>query len=53
MQTGKHEIEILEKFSHPNILSIVDHAIVDSKTVVGAKEVLMLLPYHKVIPRPH
>jgi len=47
LETGKREIQILEKFSHANILHIVDHAIVQSRTVVGAKEVLMLLPFHK------
>lgn len=39
---------MLAKFTHPNILGIVDHSIVQSRTVVGAKEVLMLLPFHKV-----
>jgi serine/threonine kinase 16 len=47
LSTGKKEIEILSKFTHPNILRIVDHDIVVSSTVPGAQEVLMLLPFHK------
>lgn len=47
LETGKREVEILSKFNSPNILRLIDHAIVPSKQVPGAQEVLMLLPYHK------
>jgi len=47
LETGRQEVQMLQKFSHPNILSIVDHAVVQSRTVIGAKEVLMLLPFYK------
>eukprot|EP00026_Physarum_polycephalum_P014019 Phypoly_transcript_14485.p1 GENE.Phypoly_transcript_14485~~Phypoly_transcript_14485.p1 ORF type:complete len:317 (+),score=13.26 Phypoly_transcript_14485:46-951(+) len=47
LETGKKEVSILSKFTHPNILHIIDHELVPSHTVHGAKEFLMLLPYHK------
>jgi len=47
LETGKREIQILERYKHANILGIVDHAIVPSRTIQGAQEVLMLLPFYK------
>lgn len=47
LETGRQEVLMLSRFTHPNILRVLDHALVPSKTVPGAQEYLMLLPYHK------
>ncbi|EFA83040.1 putative protein serine/threonine kinase [Heterostelium album PN500] len=45
--TGNREISIFKKFDHPNILRLIDHATIKSKTVPDAQEILILMPFIK------
>jgi serine/threonine kinase 16 len=47
LNTGHHEISVLQKFNHPNILKLVDHTTVPSQKVPGAQEILILIPFIK------
>ena len=44
LRSGHAEIEVFQEVHHANVLSLVDHSVVDVPDRPGAQEVLMLLP---------
>ncbi|GAM27617.1 hypothetical protein SAMD00019534_107930 [Acytostelium subglobosum LB1] len=46
-QVANREIQVFNKFNHPNILRLIDHSVCKSHKVQGAKEYNMLMPFYK------
>lgn len=47
LEKAKREVDIHQKFNHPNILQLFDSDVISSKHIPAAKEVLLLLPHYE------